>query len=36
MFLETEEKNKNDLAKADLNQTKSDNYACEFVTRYHR
>lgn len=36
MFLEIEEKNKNDLAEADLDQTKSDNYACEFVTRYHR
>ena len=36
MFLEIEEKNKNDLAKADLHQTKSDNYGCEFVTIYHR
>ena len=36
MFLEIEEKNKYDLTKADLHQTKSDNYACEFVTRYHR
>lgn len=36
MFLEIEEKNKNDLAKADLHQTKSDNYARGFVTRYHR
>ena len=36
MFLDIEEKNKNDLAEADLHQTKSDNYACGFVTRYYR